>query len=1543
MKQKLVFISIIFLFLFIFGCSDEESTPYDRNLVQTDKTYIEGMAADGEPISGAVFIKGTNESLSETEDLEKMALIESNGQFKCNVSDLSPPFLIQARGSANGKQVAYYSMAESADKNVNCTKYSDAAVRMASYNDPETYFRDNVDDFEEKFESSKTKITNIVQDLLKKMKSSSTEDFDPFTDAFVAHSDNIFDNLLSITKIDVSEDTLVISSNQTSNAAVLYTQNYKTNESSSLPDKSTLDQLKTQLIESQIVNLTILQTSDLHNHASGYGPMLDYTPMITSDNDTVTGGFARLASKIAEIKVRKGSMNIPVLLVDSGDYFMGTMYDMAASAPVPFVYFQALDYDAITLGNHEFDWAPSGLAMLINNGINYEDMKFEIPIVASNTVIPVDNELYTFTENSPIASYSRIFDNRINELPNGLKVGIMGLMGKNADAYAPAAKPVTFNHDTDVLKNKIKTLIEEKGCDLVLILSHSGVDENGAGDDADLANEFTEYTKKVIIASGHAHTATQQPFVVGPAETLIFSPGSYGQFLSHLDVRYDKKTEKIVDYSFNLIEINDTISGYKAIDDAIQMVNTAITDNIKTSLGTSVDTPVALLKDFEIKFSETKAGTSGLGNLCTDAFRAVANQIATSSPVNNTPYMLSVIANGNLRDTLKPGKTGKITFSDIYNVLPLGLSPKAATTPGVPPGYPLFSVYFNAADIRKLCEIAVAVEMKAHPLLTPSYYLHFSGIKYEYNETNELGMRVNKVSFFHPTDTMCTGTVGQMQQLPSEYGPHSIWDSDSKKVYRAVVDLYLIQMFYTLSVDPTYKDFEALLPKFRDKNGEPMPVANSVDTTQYENFSDNYAIDIGSEAGAQEINAWAALLKYMQAWQGNENFVHEEGLPIVPSASPYNEAVLAVLPRVSKFNYDNNILELTILQTSDIHNHASGYGPFLDYTPMDTTDNDGVTGGMARLAGKIAELKIDRLVSNVPMLLVDSGDYFMGTMYDMAASAPVPFIYFEALGYDAITLGNHEFDWGPAGLAMLINNGINNELMPFHVPIVATNTIIPMGNVLIPFQQNDVIKDNIIKTLPNGLKVAILGWMGEQADAYAPGAGDVDFNHTLSALQDKIDELKTVGCDLILMLSHGGVEESGEGDDKDLANAVNGLDIIASGHAHTATHDVFEVNGALIFSPGSFGQYLSRLDIEYNLETKAIENHEFTLIPIDDSIQGYAEIHNAIEQVNAGITEKISESLGLNVSTPVALLKNFEITYAESDAGQSGLGNLCTDAARAVANQLAQSFNQAPYMLSFIANGTLRDSIKPGKTGKITFSDIFNVLPLGLSLKAATNPNTPPGYPLYSVYLNAADIRKLCELSVAVKLKSDPLLTPLLTPEYYLHFSGIQYVYNKTQKLGQRVIQVSFYDPTDIMCTSSTVLTLSSDNGPSDTIWDDNSKVVYRAVVDLYMLQMFYTLSVDDRYSDFLFLLPVFRDEKGDALPLDQSIDSEKYISFSDAYAVDTGIEDGAQEIYAWTALLKYIQAWSDIFPLEDNLPVLPEQVPYNENYLSISQRVIEQ
>ena len=130
------------------------------------------------------------------------------------------------------------------------------------------------------------------------------------------------------------------------------------------------------------VSLTILQTSDIHDHAGGYGSAASYSPLVTG-NDTVRGGYARLAAYISGVKNEKRAEN--VLLCDSGDFTMGTVYTMTLpSTPLSFMFFSMMQYDAVTIGNHETDLGPDALAGFITLAKNNTDAPFTTPILASN-------------------------------------------------------------------------------------------------------------------------------------------------------------------------------------------------------------------------------------------------------------------------------------------------------------------------------------------------------------------------------------------------------------------------------------------------------------------------------------------------------------------------------------------------------------------------------------------------------------------------------------------------------------------------------------------------------------------------------------------------------------------------------------------------------------------------------------------------------------------------------------------------------------------------------------------------------------------------------------------------------------------------------------------------------------------------------------------------------------------------------------------------------------------------------------------------------
>ena len=176
------------------------------------------------------------------------------------------------------------------------------------------------------------------------------------------------------------------------------------------------------------VSFTILQTSDIHDHAGGYGSAASYSPLSTG-NDTVLGGYARLAAYITGIKNEKGKNN--VLLCDSGDFTMGTVYTMTiASSPLSFMFFSMMQYDAITFGNHEFDLGPDTLAGIITLAKNNADAPFTIPILASNM------DASNSTSITALVADGTIVQSRIVEKA-GIKIGLLGIMGPNADFDAP--------------------------------------------------------------------------------------------------------------------------------------------------------------------------------------------------------------------------------------------------------------------------------------------------------------------------------------------------------------------------------------------------------------------------------------------------------------------------------------------------------------------------------------------------------------------------------------------------------------------------------------------------------------------------------------------------------------------------------------------------------------------------------------------------------------------------------------------------------------------------------------------------------------------------------------------------------------------------------------------------------------------------------------------------------------------------------------------------------------------------------------------------
>jgi 5'-nucleotidase len=493
--------------------------------------------------------------------------------------------------------------------------------------------------------------------------------------------------------------------------------------------------------------LVILHTNDLHSHLMGHAPEADYTPATTND-DATHGGAARLASAIARARARARSADVEVLLLDAGDFMMGTLFELLATEQASELsLFQTLGYDAITLGNHEFDWTPAGLAAILAAG---SQRGVRVPIVSSNMKFSVADRADDGLEALAIAG---VIQPKLVKQVGTLKVGFFGLLGANAAQVTPQAAPLTFEPILDASSRMVAELRQTDEVDLVIALSHSGISARGIGEDADLAATIPGID---VIVSGHTHDSLEEPVRVG--NTWIVTAGSYGRHLGELELTVMPAVRagappvtEVEDYT--LLDIDDSIEG----DAEVQATVDAYIDDIDAALesaGLSYRQIVATTPgDLELPaYAEAP-----LGNLVADAYRTIA---AALDPED--PPAIGVDANGQLRAPLIRGETGEVWLADLFRILPTGIGPDEK------PGFPLVSFYLNASDIRSGLELGAGKNVVSN-----DFFLQISGLKVEYDMSKPLFGRVASLA------------------LVTENGEEALDLSDTNTCYKVVTTSYV--------------------------------------------------------------------------------------------------------------------------------------------------------------------------------------------------------------------------------------------------------------------------------------------------------------------------------------------------------------------------------------------------------------------------------------------------------------------------------------------------------------------------------------------------------------------------------------------------------------------------------------------------------------------------------------------------------------------------------------------------------------------------------
>ncbi len=389
-------------------------------------------------------------------------------------------------------------------------------------------------------------------------------------------------------------------------------------------------------------------------------------------------------------------------------------------------------------------------------------------------------------------------------------------------------------------------------------------------------------------------------------------------------------------------------------------------------------------------------------------------------------------------------------------------------------------------------------------------------------------------------------------------------------------------------------------------------------------------------------------------------------------------ASLAVLSLPAYADYT-----LTILHTNDTHSRIEEVNKYDATCSAKESAEQQCFGGMARLKAAIdtERAKTDNV------LVLDAGDQFQGSLFFTTYKGTDNAEFMNAIGYDAMALGNHEFDLGQEGLVPFLND-IRIPVLSANIESTATS---PIHGKFAPY---------LIKTI-GGEKIGIIGLTTPDTVAIARPGKDMRFLNAKETLQRTIPELKQQGVTKIIALTHLGYDV-----DQQLAAELDDLDAIVGGHSHTLLGDNARASGpypTLVKNPSgkmvpvvtayAYTQYLGRLALNFD-DDGNLKTATGSPLRLDASIKPDEQLAQRI----AEMAKPIEELKNRRVAETAKLIDGSAVSCRTQ---QCPMGDLVT-------NAMLDRVRDQGITAALINGGALRASIK---AGEVTMGDVLVVLP----------------------------------------------------------------------------------------------------------------------------------------------------------------------------------------------------------------------------------------
>jgi 5'-nucleotidase / UDP-sugar diphosphatase len=420
---------------------------------------------------------------------------------------------------------------------------------------------------------------------------------------------------------------------------------------------------------------------------------------------------------------------------------------------------------------------------------------------------------------------------------------------------------------------------------------------------------------------------------------------------------------------------------------------------------------------------------------------------------------------------------------------------------------------------------------------------------------------------------------------------------------------------------------------------------------------------------------------------------------------------------------------ITILFTGDRHGHIESW------IGWEGTTAGKRVGGMDRLATAVKSVRREAGAQNV--LLLDSGDAIGDTLIAAETKGKAVVEMMNLVGYDAMTIGNHEPDFTPEELRARMSEA--------RFPFLAVNLFDKHGKL---FAEEFLVRE------VGAVKVGILGLAYPNTPLTTAGKNveGLQFKGQVETARSAVPRMKAAGADIVVALVHGGL-----GAEKKLAEAVPGIDVIVGGHSHNRTEQNVEVGRTIVVQAGAHGQDLGRLDL--SLSDGRIVRHRVNLIVLDhEHVDSDPEAAERLREIVAPFADKQNEVFGTAISP---------IIRAQTMAG----------------NEPRHRNQESP------ADSLFADILRV-ETG----SDIALLPGVGYGVAIPKGPITagllrnliPHDSKVVTLTLTGAQIRQIIEQAIHNTFTENPSEKV----GGMINVSGLEFTYNESAASGQRVTKL---------------------------------------------------------------------------------------------------------------------------------------------------------